>query len=356
MLLTSKIIKPSSALYTYHFIFIFLSVALLFPKDHIALPGFIMVGVFFFISTLHRSNAWSLGVHFNKSPQRRPKRFSKYFMSVSSIFLSSLLTPFFVVFSGCTDYYPPPTTVVIALFLGIILYLIYNGIRLYISNTANYRKKEKDIITYGAKFLWAGSSLLIFNLSKCSVMRFMDITYTDASSTITVYVYFAITFMVFSVGWLIIANVSMFIHSGKAIEVECKNKTSKLSFHLKYSPAPVIFPVAASILVLFSCYCKNYYSINFFLASQAIRMDTSEGFYCGGEYKVIEQFTGERYMLISEGEYRVFVPQNEDLKSYRLTCTEEPPHYKLSFILNEAYDISLQMKVNHLKKEIGSND
>ena len=57
--------------------------------------------------------------------------------------------------------------------------------------------------------------------------------------------------------------------------------------------------------------------------------DTRDTFYCNNDYRVLNDYPTARFMMVGEGNYRVFTPKKHDYGIWRLTCKNVAPFYTL---------------------------
>ncbi|QCT21377.1 hypothetical protein FEM41_17850 [Jejubacter calystegiae] len=352
MLIRLKEIKTTRRVFLHHSLLFALSFSLFIPfgSPYASMGVFFSVGIctlfiigydILFLDKRYKSK--------NTKGIKKYRKSSKYAISVFLMYAVSILTLCIVVCTFVGSYIASAMDYAF-IFLLIHFLFFYVAMQMYILNTSDFLEKEKKMIVWCGRAIWLLCSFLILNVSISQVMGYMDITFSQASTKMTIYSYFIILVMALAMAVMILVNITLLIHEGKTISV--RNSRFKNVFYVRYDSLPILMPALFSFVILLFCYYKNELLINNFIFTQTIEMDSVERFYCGGEYRLLNNYKGARFMLVSEGKYRAFLPYEGGWYSYRLDCKVKPPYYEMKYILSRANENHIKIKTYELKKDM----
>ncbi|AOR58044.1 hypothetical protein [Pectobacterium parmentieri] len=345
-----KKITPPKSIYSHYVLFAFLALSLLFPPDSKILPLFILIITLIVISIFIFPRFWIIGnvSGVGTSRGKRVRRWSRYKRSLVLIYVAGVLTLFFLFFTEVVGYYNIAMS-----FLVISASLMFVSIYFYISNSNWYFEKDKGVIIWGAQFISIFIAYCILSWAKNSTMNYMDLTYGDASSRTIIYAYFIILMIVLS--FVFSGFIYMFItlFESKVIDRQFNTTVGKnVKLCIKYDSIPVSMPFMLLVFIIFLCYFKHHVAVDSYFIRQSIEFDSSEGFYCAGGYKTFGSDKEARFIKVSDNDYRAFIFDGYNISSYRLSCMDSYPYYKMSFILNKAESIRMKMKLDELNDDL----
>lgn len=352
MLIRLKEIKTTRNVFLHHSLLFALSFSLFIPfgSPYVSMALFFSVGICALYIIGH--DVFIIGERYKDKKIkgiRKYRRNSKYAISIFLMYAVSFLTPGIVVCTFIGGYIDSAMDYAFAFLVTHVLFF-YIAMQMYILNTSDFMEKEKKMIVWCGRVFWLLSSFLILNASISQVMGYMDITFSQAATKMTIYSYFIILVIALAMVVMIVVNITLLFHEGKTTLI--KNSKLEKIFYVRYDSLPILMPALFSFVILFFCYYKNERLINNFIFTQAIQMDTVERFYCGGEYRLLDNYKGARFMLVSEGKYRVFIPYEDEWYSYRLECKKEAPYYKMKYILSRANGNHIKIKTDEFRKDI----
>ena len=351
MFIRVKRIAPSKSIYTYHCVILLLSLSMLFPRQHAAIPIFILVLSLMAISIPIFPRAWKLRLRKpitrKKNRLRKESRYEEAirFMLVSA--LAMLMFVFCIEYVGAIDI-----AIAFAIFSFILMYI---ATWYYMSNTAGDKaqNKDKQVMSWSVRGVSLVISYLILSWAKVTAMGYMDMTYTDASSRFIIYAYAIILLLIVSIPVSGLIYMAIILFETKVLErVSSKGVGRKRShLHIKYDPLPIALPLILIITPLLMCYGKHHRAVDTFMIKKSIEWDSAEGFYCDG-YKVLAGNQTARFIKVADKDYRVFIFTPDDVSSYRLSCQNTYPYYKMQFVLTKMEDIRVQMKMDELDRDL----
>ncbi|VUS92717.1 hypothetical protein SB6421_04317 [Klebsiella huaxiensis] len=197
--------------------------------------------------------------------------------------------------------------------------MIYYSILLYINSVDDNQKQIAKKAFFIAKTIWIIISFICYVFARKLLMDVTDVTWESTFNRITSFGFFIIFFTIlFSMIFLTIITILPILQN------------SSLPFHAM----TVLFPLFCAGYIFFIVYSVNTSQIMEFILKTIIKYDTRDSFYCNETYQVLPDFRDARYMMISEGNYRIFNPENNDYSMWRLMCKTTPPGYTLVRIKN----------------------
>lgn len=347
-----KKIKPSKSIYSHYALFVFLAFALLCPPDSKIIQLFILIITMMIISMFIFPRFWVIRNVFDINTNRRGKSrgWSRYKSSLVLIYIAGILTLLFLFFMELVGFY----NIAIS-FLVISISLMFISVYFYISNSNWYFEKDKGVIIWGARIISVFIAYCILSLAKNNTMNYMDLTYGDASSLTIIYAYFIILMIVLSFVFSGFIYIFITLFESKVIERKPNAIAGKnIRLCVKYNSIPVAMPFTLLVVIIGSCYFKHHENVDGYVIRQSIELDSSEGFYCAGGYKVFGSDKDVRFIKVSDKDYRAFVFDGDNIRSYRLSCIDSYPYYEMKLILNKAESIRVQMKLDELNDDLNN--
>lgn len=346
-----KKIKPPKSIYSHYVLFVFLALSLLCPHDAKILPLFIFIIMLMIISMFMFPRFWIInnasGVGTNR--RKRKRKLSRYNKSLVLMYVAGVTMLPFLFLTEVVGYYNVAVS-----FLVFSISVMFISSYFYISNSNGYFEKDKGRIIWVARLISIFIAYCILSWARSSTMNYMDLTYGDASSRTIIYAYFIIVMIVVSFVFSGFIYIFVTLFENKVIEKEFNvtggKKTIKLC--VKYDSIPVAIPLALLIVTIGACYLKHHVVVDTYVIRKSIEFDSSEGFYCGGGYKTFGSDKDARFIKVSDGDYRAFVFDGYNISSYRLSCFDSYPYYKMSYILSKAESIRVQMKLDELNDDL----
>lgn len=265
-------------------------------------------------------------------------------MYISGVLMLSFL--FLMEVVGCYD--------IAISFLVFSISVMFLSAYFYISNSNGYFEKDKGRIIWVARLISVFIAYCILSWARNNTMNYMDLTYSDASSRTIIYAYFIILMIIVSFLFSGFIYIFITLFENKVIEKEFNvtggKKTVKLC--IKYDSIPVAIPLVLLIITIGACYFKYHVVVDTYVIRQSIEFDSSEGFYCGGGYKTFGSDKDARFIKVSDEDYRAFIFDGYNISSYRLSCLDSYPYYKMIYILSKAESIRIQMKLDELNDDL----
>ncbi|WP_235778021.1 hypothetical protein [Pectobacterium wasabiae] len=282
------------------------------------------------------------------SRRKRVRRWSRYKTTLVLIYVAGILTLFFLFFTEVVGNYNIAMSFLIA-----SASLMFISIYFYISNSNWYFEKDKGGVIWGARFISIFIAYCILFFAKNSTMNYMDLTYGDASSRTIIYAYFIILMIVLSFVFSGFIYIFITFFESKVIDRKFNSIVGgNVKLCIRYDSMPVAIPFILFIAMIFFCYSKHRMAVDSYFIRQSIEFDSSEGFYCAGGYKTFGSDKEARFIKVSDNDYRAFIFDGYNISSYRLSCMDAYPYYKMNFILNTAESIRVKMKLDELNDDL----
>ncbi|AHY09190.1 hypothetical protein sch_22425 [Serratia plymuthica] len=341
-------INPPMSIFLYHALFFLLSIAFLFPSDHLAVPIFIMLIGLLVTSAIITPKIWVIKrSRVDTRNGSRELRGSRYEHSIAWMLFGSVSMFAFIFiteFISSVDY---GTVFIIASFFSIFISSYY-----YLSNSEGSVGKGNKMTAWAIRVVSIISSFIILSWSKVAAMGYMDLTYNDASSRMIIYAYSIMILLITAIP--ISGFIYMFVslYETKVIERVYKNGSKTKKINLKYNSLPIAIPLIMITTAFLMCYGKHHNVVDAYIVRKSIELDSAEGFWCGGGYKTLGTNVDARFIKLSEKDYRAFIFKGNNISSYRLSCLSTYPYYEMKFVLIKASDIRMQMKADEINNDL----
>ncbi len=169
------------------------------------------------------------------------------------------------------------------------------------------------------KGMWLIISFISYILARKVFMDMADVTYDTTFNKITSFGFFLIfCTLYFSMIFL------LFI----IILPSLRNSLFQFNF------LAICTPISCAVYIFFIAYNVNTNRVIEYIFNVTIKIDTRETFFCNNGYHILDNYPNARFMMISEGNYRVFTSKKHDYGIWRLTCKDTAPFYTLVEVLN----------------------
>lgn len=191
---------------------------------------------------------------------------------------------------------------------------IYYSITLYLEAVDDDRKKIAKKAFTLARGLWLIITFICYILARKIFMDITDVTYEATFNKITSFGFFLIfCTLFFSMVFLLFTMVLPLLQN------------SSLQFNVLAISAPLF----CAGYIFFIAYNVNTSRVLEYVLNVTIDYDTRDTFYCNNEYRILNDYPNARFMMVGEGNYRVFTPKKQDYGIWRLTCKNVAPFYSL---------------------------
>jgi len=169
------------------------------------------------------------------------------------------------------------------------------------------------------KGIWLIISFISYVLARKIFMDVTDVTYEATFNKITSFGFFLIfCTLYFSMVFLLFTMILPSL----------KNSS------FQFNSLAICTPIFCAVYIFFIAYNVNTSRVLEYIFNVTIEYDTRDTFFCNGGYRVLDNYPNARFMMISEGNYRVFTPKKHDYGIWRLTCKNTAPFYTLVEVLN----------------------
>ena len=196
---------------------------------------------------------------------------------------------------------------------------IYYTLTLYIDAVDNNRKKMAQKAFTLAKGMWLAISFICYILARKVFMDVTDVTHEATFNKITSFGFFLIFCTLF---------FSMIFLFFTMMLPTLKNTS------YQFNSLAICAPLFCAGYIFFIAYNVNTNRVLEYVLKVTIDYDTRDTFFCNNKYWVLEDYPDARFMMVSEGNYRMFTPKQHDYGIWRLTCKNTAPFYSLVEIQN----------------------
>lgn len=197
---------------------------------------------------------------------------------------------------------------------------IYHTITLYFKAIDDDKKgivKKVFIIT---KILWILISFISYVLARNTFMDITDVTYESTFNKVTSFGLFLIFFSLFSSVIFLFFTIMLPVLHNKS---------------LPYNAWSICAPICCASYIFFIAFNINSSRVLEYILDISIKYDTRDTFFCNNTYGILENYPDARFMMVAEGNYRVFTPKEHGYGLWRLACINSAPFYKLVEIQNK---------------------
>lgn len=248
--------------------------------------------------------------------QRSRMDWDEYKKIAGSTLMSSLLF-----FASCVAFkYFAGNGLEIPVTLGIgTVGFIYYSITLYLDAVDDDRKKIAKKAFTLARGLWLIISFICYILARKVFMDVTDVTYEATFNKITSFGFFLIfCTLFFSMVFLLFTMILPSLQNSS----------------VQFNALAICAPLFCAGYIFFIAYNVNTSRVLEYVLNVTIDYDTRDTFYCNNEYRILNDYPNARFMMVGEGNYRVFTPKKHDYGIWRLTCKNVAPFYTLVEILD----------------------
>ena len=191
---------------------------------------------------------------------------------------------------------------------------IYYSITLSLDAVDNDRKKIAKKAFTLARSLWLIISFICYILARKIFMDITDVTYEATFNKITSFGLFLIfCTLFFSMVFLLFTMVLPLLQNSS----------------IQFNVLAVSAPLFCAGYIFFIAYNVNTSRVLEYVFNVTIDYDTRDTFYCNNEYRILNDYHNARFMMVGEGNYRVFTPKKQNYGIWRLTCKNVAPFYSL---------------------------
>lgn len=191
---------------------------------------------------------------------------------------------------------------------------IYYTITLYLEAVDDDKKKIAKKAFTLARGMWLVISFICYIMARKVFMDVTDVTYEATFNKVTSFGFFLIFCTLF------FSMVFLFI---TMLLPALQNST------LQFNALAICAPLFCAAYIFFIAYNVNTNRVLEYVLNVTIDYDTRDTFYCNNEYRVLNDYPDARFMMVGEGNYRVFTPKKHDYGIWRLTCKNIAPFYTL---------------------------
>ncbi|MEH0887856.1 hypothetical protein [Enterobacter sp. UNJFSC 003] len=304
----SFIIRHSTAV---HFIAYASAIFVMTPFNSKAMPVFVWIATLIACAIIISSRIRPLTLL-----QRSRMDWDEYKKIAGSTLMSSLLF-----FASCVAFkYFAGNGLEIPVTLGIgTVGFIYYSITLYLDAVDDDRKKIAKKAFTLARGLWLIISFICYILARKVFMDVTDVTYEATFNKITSFGFFLIfCTLFFSMVFLLFTMILPSLQNSS----------------VQFNALAICAPLFCAGYIFFIAYNVNTSRVLEYVLNVTIDYDTRDTFYCNNEYRILNDYPNARFMMVGEGNYRVFTPKKHDYGIWRLTCKNVAPFYTLVEILD----------------------
>ncbi|MEE4483855.1 hypothetical protein V2T44_12955 [Serratia ficaria] len=282
-----------------------------------------------------------------KSNRGRESRKSLYNNSIVSMLFSAVCMLGFVFSVEFLKIIEVEISFAIVSFLSMFLSGYY-----FISNSEGYSVERNKTISWAIRIVFILLSFSILSWAKGAAMGYMDLTYNDASSRMIIYAYVLIISLIVASPISGMIYMVVCFYEIKVVERVYKKGGVTKIMHVKYNSWPITIPLVMITTSFLMCYGKYHKVVDSYIVRKSIESESTKGFWCGNGYKALGANTDARFIKLSDKDYRAFIFKEGEIRSYRLSCLDSYPYYKMKYILTEPENIRVQMKIDEISHDI----
>ncbi len=184
--------------------------------------------------------------------------------------------------------------------------------------------KVKKICRIGVKFSWVIVFFVSYSIAKNIMMDAADITSESAATKVTVIVQSWIWFVfIYSTAFYML---SFFLSLTDATE---RFNIRGVIFTVRYTAMPMVVMTVFFWIIAFVSFNLNVGSVFDYVIKKTLQYDTRDTFLCHNDYMKVNEFKSARFLKVSDGDYRMFVPVKYTYDVYLLKCeNKDKPYYK----------------------------
>ena len=309
---------------------------------NIGVAHFVLFFVAIFIVTPERTELYSIVIwlgmiissglivqfYYNKSiSNKMPTRLTRNYKKTQRLALLSasffLLTCISYKFSDFTNIVLPNALTLMTILS--IIYTVASHIKLIDNKDKTIALKIKSAVKYS----WLIVSLISYYLARSMTSNSWDIPFdTTFNKLITVVIALLFIFIFYYFIYFIFISLVYFI----TLKVQKVNKKHSVNLEYSISIFLPLFIIGYVSFIAFNIQTLNILKFGF---EFAMKYDMRDTFFCNDKYMFLSEHPNARFMFISDGNYRVLIPHNDDFTVSRLTCTNSTPFYRLVGVMQK---------------------
>lgn len=171
---------------------------------------------------------------------------------------------------------------------------IYYSITLYLDAVDDDRKKIAKKAFTLTRGVWLLISFICYILARKVFMDVTDVTYEATFNKITSFGFFLVFCTLFF--------SMVFLLFTMALPCCRIHRSSLTSWRF--------LPLFCAGYIFFIAYNVNTSRVLEYVLNVTIDYDTRDTFYCNNEYRILNDYPNARFMMVGEGNYRVFTPKS----------------------------------------------
>jgi len=276
-----------------------------------------------------------------KSPKHR-KIITQYNSSIVLALYSSI-----IFFCAILSYLFQTEKTVSLLLLISSTVLLFLSSSVFLSESNIYNQHYKSATSWIVKIGWIVGSFYAYAQARHDFMNIADLTYDQTASRFCVILYAGLILMTYVSLAVTSAGVALFFFEKTSTNV---NKKDIIFIRDSF---PLFIPLTMTAIVTLLIITSNLKLVFNTALNISIPVDATETFKCNDASMMLAGKGEKYYLLLNEGEYRVFTHRNENWYSSRLTCLKEKPYFETSEIKNKE-DI-IKSNFENLKKNALDN-
>lgn len=207
---------------------------------------------------------------------------------------------------------------------------IYYTVTLYLEAIDDDRKKIARKAFVLAKGIWLVISFICYIMARKVFMDVTDVTHEATFNKITSLGFFLIfCALFFSMVFLFFTMMLPTLQNSS----------------FQFNSLAICAPLFCAGYIFFIVYNVNTNRVLEYILNVTIEYDTRDTFFCNDSYHILNDYPNARFMMVAEGNYRMFTPKKHDYSIWRLICKNTAPFYTVVEIQNRK-DIMQKLKNN----------
>ncbi|MEB5972251.1 hypothetical protein ACWXVW_18060 [Pantoea dispersa] len=258
-----------------------------------------------------------------KNPKHR-KIITQYNSSIVLALYSSI-----IFFCAILSYlFQTEKTVSLLLLLSSTV-LLFLSSSVFLSESNIYNQHYKSATSWIVKIGWIAGSFYAYAQARHDFMNIADLTYDQTASRFCVILYAGLILITYVSLAVASAGVALFFFE------ETSTNVNKKDIIIIRDSSPLFIPLTMTAFVTLLIIISNLKPVFNTALNISIPVDATETFKCNGASMMLAGEGEKYYLLLNEGEYRVFTHKNKNWYSSRLTCLKEKPYFEISEIKNK---------------------
>lgn len=215
------------------------------------------------------------------------------------------------------------TIIIPIAFTGVTVLSVIYTIACHVKSIDSRGKEIQKRVSLAIKYSWLIISLVSYYLARSFMSDSFDMPFdTTVYKLMTVFFAMFFTFLFYCMAYILFTYVLTVAYS------KPKRFKGNLSAYGRYTFSVFVPLIAIGFFSYIAVYQQTITILKLGFEF-SLKYDTRDTFFCHEKYMFLLKHPDARFLYVSPGNYRVFIPHSDDFTISRLTCTNAIPFYSV---------------------------